>query len=70
MVDATNFQELAKETSEDPGSAVNGGDLGWFGRNRMVPEFETTAFSLNPGEISDPIQTKFGYHLIYVIENR
>jgi dolichyl-phosphooligosaccharide-protein glycotransferase len=70
LVDATNFQELAKETSEDPGSAVNGGDLGWFGRNRMVPEFETTAFSLNPGEISDPIQTKFGYHLIYVIENR
>ncbi|PIN75799.1 hypothetical protein COV17_03580 [Candidatus Woesearchaeota archaeon CG10_big_fil_rev_8_21_14_0_10_36_11] len=70
LVNAANFEQYAKDTSEDPGSAINGGDLGWFGRNMMVPEFENAAFSLGPGEISAPIKTPFGYHLIYVIEKR
>ncbi len=61
-----DFAELAKELSLDTTSAAIGGDLGSFGRNIMVPEFEDAAFSLEPGEISDPIQTIHGYHVIEV----
>ncbi len=69
-ITAANFAEYASQYSEDPGSKQNGGDLGWFGKKVMVPEFEQAAFALSPGEISEPIKTQFGYHLIYVLETR
>lgn len=62
---AKNFAELAQKSSDDPGSKVKGGDLGEFERGRMVPEFEKAAFALAPGEISEPVKTNFGYHLIF-----
>jgi peptidyl-prolyl cis-trans isomerase SurA len=62
-----DFAELARQYSDDP-SAEKGGDLGFFGRGDMIPQFEQTAFSLAPGQISDVIQTEFGYHIIKVEE--
>lgn len=64
------FDELARKYSEDPGSKETGGDLGWFGRGRMIKEFEEAAFSTPPGEITGPVRTIYGYHLIYVHERR
>lgn len=64
-----DFEELAKAYSED-NTAQNGGDLGWFGRGRMVPEFDSAAFALKPGEISDPVRTKFGWHIIQTLEKK
>ena len=61
-----DFAELAAKHSDDPGSAQNGGDLGWFGRGRMVDEFEDAVFSGKPGEIIGPIKSQFGYHIILV----
>jgi hypothetical protein len=63
-----DFAALAAAYSDDPGSAANGGDLGWFGRGRMVAPFEDAAFSLEVGEVSEPVKTDFGYHLIKVTE--
>lgn len=63
-----DFATLAAEYSDDPGSKVNGGDLGWFGRGAMVAPFEDAAFALPVGEISEPISTTFGVHLIQVDE--
>lgn len=64
---AGNFAKIAgKETQDPSGKGKKGGDLGWFTKGRMVPEFEKTAFSMKPGQISQPIKTSFGYHIIYV----
>ena len=65
-----NFVELAKEYSDDPGSKENGGNLGWFGKGLMIPEFEEAVFKLNKGKISEPIKTSFGYHLILLLDKR
>lgn len=65
-----DFAKLAAEVSDDPVSKTNGGDLGFFQKGRMVPEFETAAFSLKPGEISGVVETKFGFHIIMVNEKK
>lgn len=59
-----SFEQLAKDNSDDPGSAELGGDLGYFGRGIMEPDFEKAAFSLKEGEVSEPVLTSFGYHII------
>lgn len=63
-----DFSEVAMAVSQD-GSASDGGDLGWFTRGRMVPEFEQAAFALQPGQVSDPVRTDFGWHLIKLEEH-
>jgi peptidyl-prolyl cis-trans isomerase C len=64
-----DFAELAKKKSKDPG-ASDGGDLGFFTKDQMVPEFSAAAFKLEPGQISDPVKTQFGWHVIKVEEKR
>ena len=58
------FGKLARELSSDTGSAKRDGSLGFFGRGKMVKEFETAAFNLQVGQISEPIKTQYGYHII------
>lgn len=65
-----DFAELATRYSEDPGSAKNGGNLGWFGRGMMVAEFDSTAFALPDGGLSKPFATSFGYHIIKRLDSR
>src|SRR3981189_1092211 len=64
-----DFAELAKKKSKDPG-ASDGGDLGFFTKDQMVPEFSAVAFTLEPGKISDPVKSQFGWHIIKVEEKR
>ncbi|PZX52612.1 peptidylprolyl isomerase [Algoriphagus chordae] len=63
-----DFADLARKFSEDPGSATNGGDLGFSSKGQMVPQYESAALSLKQGEISDPIESDFGFHLIQLLE--
>ncbi|HEX7774960.1 MAG TPA: peptidylprolyl isomerase [Parvibaculum sp.] len=63
------FEDVAKANSKDS-SSQDGGDLGWFKKGDMVPEFSDAVFKLKPGQVSDPVQTKFGWHIIKLIETR
>jgi len=65
-----SFEALAKQYSQDPGSAARGGQLGFYGRGDLAPEFEAAALSMKPGEISMPVETQFGFHLIELQEKR
>ncbi|MBP7243242.1 peptidylprolyl isomerase [Amaricoccus sp.] len=65
-----DFAAIAKERSTDPGSGSNGGSLGWFGAGQMVPEFETAVVALQSGQISDPVQSQFGWHIVRLDEIR
>ena len=68
--DGEDFYKLAKLHSEDDSNSDKGGDLGYFGRGRMVKPFEEMAFSMNVREISDIVETQFGYHIIEKIDER
>lgn len=65
-----DFAKVAAETTKDAGSKAEGGDLGWFSKDRMVKEFADAAFKLQPGEVSDPVKSQFGWHVIKVEEKR
>lgn len=70
IVKGADFAELARTFSKDPGSKQDGGSLGFFGRGQMVPQFEEAAFKLKAGEVSAPIQSQFGWHIIRVEERK
>jgi peptidyl-prolyl cis-trans isomerase D len=65
-----DFAALAKKYSEDEASAKNGGDLDYFGKGKMVPEFDQVAFTLEPGQLSDLVKTQYGYHVIKVVDKK
>ncbi len=68
LVNGADFETLARDFSEDTSNASEGGDLGFFGRNDMVPEFEAAAFETPPGSVSKPVKTEYGWHIIKVEE--
>jgi len=70
LKDGGDFAELAKEYSTEPVAEKTGGDLGWFGPGKMVQEFEDAVYSLKKGEISEPVKTSFGYHIIELLDTR
>ncbi|SIS52847.1 peptidylprolyl isomerase [Belliella pelovolcani] len=71
LMDGTSdFATLARQYSQDPGSAIQGGELGFFRRGELAPEYEATSLALKPGEISDPVETMFGFHMIQLLERR
>ena len=70
IVTGENFAEVAKAESDDRGSSVRGGELGWFGKGMMVKEFEEAAFGLKTGEISAPFRTQYGWHILYKEDER
>lgn len=70
VLNGEKFATLAILYSEDPGSASKGGELGYYGRGELYPEFETAAFKLEPGQISDVVETKAGFHVIEMIDRR
>jgi peptidyl-prolyl cis-trans isomerase SurA len=70
IANGDDFAALARAHSEDPGSAANGGDLGWANPGQFVPEFEKAMDALKPGELSQPVRSSFGYHLIQVLGRR
>jgi peptidyl-prolyl cis-trans isomerase C len=65
-----DFAKVATEVTEDPSGKANGGDLGYFTKEQMVPEFSETAFKLEKGQISDPVKTQFGWHVLQVEDKR
>ena len=65
-----DFAKVAEEVTEDPSGKANGGDLGYFTKEQMVPEFSEAAFKLDAGQISEPVKTQFGWHVIKVEEKR
>lgn len=68
--DGEDFAKIASESSDDPGSKGKGGDLGFFTKGKMVPEFEKAAFSLKPGEVSQIVESPYGFHIIRVEEKK
>lgn len=70
IADGGDFATVANEKTQDPSGKINGGDLGWFGAGMMVPEFEEAVAGLQPGQVSQPIQTQFGWHVIKLIDQR
>lgn len=69
ILSGNSFESVAQKVSKCP-SGARGGDLGYFGRGQMVPQFEKVAFELPVGELSQPVQTQFGWHLITVTDRR
>ena len=70
LLGGQDFAKVAKDYSKDTGSAASSGDLGWFGKGKMVAEFEQAAFSQEIGAIGEPVKSQFGYHIIQVIDRR
>lgn len=70
LVKGEKFEAVAKDVSQDPGSAATGGDLGFFGRGAMVPEFEEAAFTLKTNELSEVVSTQFGFHVLKVTDRK
>jgi len=70
LTGGADFADVAKRESQDPGSAHNGGDLGWFGPGKMVAPFDSASFAMSVGEISKPVETAFGYHILYKKDKR
>jgi len=70
ILNGGNFAEFAKKYSSDPGTAESGGDLGWFDKGKLFPEFEKAAFGLSTGELSMPVETPYGFHIIQTLEKK